>query len=127
MSDFVNVLVQLHVAISFPAAPLPPTVSIVHSNVSVMAGESLTLTCSASLQDGITGSPTLMWTGGGNQLPGDASLDGPSLTFAPLNTSHGGLYTCTGRLTIPEAGVDVAGANTARVVVQSMQHNMLLD
>ena len=125
MSDFANLLVQLHIVI-FPTDPLPPTVSIVHSSLSVMAGGSLTLNCSASVQQGITGSPTLMWTRGGDHLPDGASSDGPSLTFDPLLTSHGGVYTCTVRLTIPEAGVDVAGANTTRVVVQSMQDNTRL-
>ena len=79
-----------------------------------MAGESLTLTCSASLQEGITGSPTLMWTRGGVQQSNE-----PTLTFDPLLTSHGGVYTCTARV-IPEAGVDVAGANSTNVVVQGL-------
>ena len=80
-----------------------------------MAGQSLTLTCSATVQEGISGSPTLMWTKGGVQ-----QSTGSSLTFDPLLTSHGGVYTCTARLTISEAGVDVSGLNATIVRVQSM-------
>ena len=96
-------------------APPPPTVRIFHSISLAMAGESLTLTCSATVQEGIGGSPTLMWSRGAIQ-----QSTGSSLTFDPLLTSHGGVYTCTARLTIPEAGVDVSGLNATTVRVQSM-------
>ena len=87
--------------------------SIVQPSSPVIAGESLTLTCSATVQEGISSSPTLMWTSGSQQSTGS------SLTLNPLLTSHGGVYTCTARLTIPEAGVDVSGLNTLNVSVQS--------
>lgn len=48
-------------------------------------------------------------------------LSGPlSLSFSSLLTGYGGVYTCTARLSIPEAGVDISGTNTTIVVVQSM-------
>ena len=105
---------------TFSIAPLPPIVSIVpRSNVPIMAGQSLTLTCSAVLQEGISGNPTLMWT---RDIDGvaDFIVPGSLLTFEPLLTSHGGVYTCTARLTIPEAGVDVSEVNATTVYVQSM-------
>ena len=105
--------------ISPHTAPSPPTVSIVHSSSSVMAGQPLTLTCSASLQQGIVGSPTLLWTRDGVDQPGEASSDSLSLSFSPLLTSHGGVYTCTARLTIPDARVDVTGTNMTTITVQS--------
>ena len=80
-----------------------------------MAGQSLTLTCSATVQEGISGSPILIWTKGGIQ-----QSTGSTLTFDPLLTSHGGVYTCIARLTIPKAGVDVSGLNATIVRVQSM-------
>ena len=89
--------------------------SIVQPSSPVMAGDSLTLTCSQTVLEGISGSPTLTWTRGGVQ-----QSTGSSLTFSSLLTSHGGVYTCTARLTIPEAGVDVSGLNTTNVSVQSM-------
>ena len=80
-----------------------------------MAGLPLTLTCSATVQECIDVSPTLTWTRDGVE-----QSSGLDLTFDRLLTSHGGVYTCTARLNIPEAGVDVYGTNTTTVVVQSM-------
>ena len=87
--------------------------SIVRSSDSVTAGEPLTLTCSATVQEGIRGTPTLMWTK--NDIVLNGSL---SISFSPVLISHAGEYTCTARLTISEAGVDVSGNNTASVFVQ---------
>ena len=80
-----------------------------------MAGQPLTLTCSATVQEGIDVSPTLTWTKDGVE-----QSSGSVLTFDRLLTSHGGVYTCTARLNIPEAGVDVYRTNTTTIVVQSM-------
>ena len=90
--------------------------SIVHNSISPFtAGQFLTLLCSATVQEGIDVSPTLTWTRDGVQ-----QSSGSVLYFEPLLTSHGGVYTCTARLNIPEAGVDVYGTNTTTVVVRSM-------
>ena len=102
----------------FTTAPSPPSVSIALSSSIAVAGQPLTRTCSASVQDGISGTPTLIWTRNGMELPGEGSSG--SLSFSPLHTSHGGVYTCIARLTIPEAGVDVSGTDTIAIVVQSM-------
>ena len=105
------------------SAPLPPTVSIAYFSSPVMAGQSLTLICSAVVQEGISGNPTLMWTRDG---VGDFIVPGSLLTFEPLLTSHGGVYTCTATLTIPEARVDVSGVNATILYVQSklLQSNL---
>ena len=104
----------------FFSDPSHPVVSIVHSSDSVMAGEPLTLTCSATIQEGISGTPTFTWSRDGDALPDDVNDAPPLLTFPSLRTSHGGRYTCTARLSIPEAGVDVSGTNSANVSVQSI-------
>ena len=85
-----------------------------------MAGWPLSLNCSASIQDGIRGTPTLMWTRVGDVLPTEATSEPPLLSFSSLRTSHSGRYICTARLTIPEAGVDVSGANTTQVLIQGI-------
>ena len=100
------------------AAPAPPTVQITQSSASPVAGEPLTLNCSATIQEGIMGSPTLAWSrDGAEQATGAGSL---SLPFTSLATSDGGIYVCAARLTIPLAGVDVTSSNTTTVAVQSM-------
>ena len=101
-------------------APAAPTVSVVHSsNGSILAGEQLILTCSATVQEGTMGSPILTWSRDGVELSAEASSNSLLLRFSPLLTSHGGVYMCTARLAIPEAGVDVTGTNTTAVRVQS--------
>ena len=89
-----------------------------------MAGESLTLTCSTSIQEGINGSSTLTWTRDSIEQPGEDRSGFLSLSLIPLHTSHGGVYICTARLTIPEAGVDVSESNMTTITVQSMLYNL---
>ena len=107
----------------FCTVPSPPTVSITPFNNVTLAGQSLTLNCSASIQDGIRGTPTLMWTRVDDVLTIEATSEPPLLSFSSLRTSHAGRYTCTARLAISEAGVDVSGANTTGVSVQSTLQN----
>ena len=92
--------------------------SITPFNSVALAGQSLSLNCSASIQDGISGTPTLTWTRVGDDLPTEATSEPPLLSFSSLRTSHGGLYTCSTRLIISAAGVDVSGANTTSISVQ---------
>ena len=102
------------------AVPSPPTVSIDPFDSLEMAGQLLKLNCSASIQEGIRGTPVLTWTRpeGFGDLPSEATLAPPLLTFPSLRTSHAGQYTCTARLIIPEAGVDILGASTTNVSIQ---------
>ena len=65
------------------------------------------------------GTPTLAWSRDGMELVVGAASGSLSLTFSPLTTSHGGMYMCTARLTIPLAGVDVTGNNATNVRIQS--------
>ena len=90
-----------------------------------MAGQSLTLNCSASIQEGIRGTPVLTWTREDASLSSDVTSAPPLLSFPSLRTSHAGRYTCTARLNIPEAGVDIPGTNTTSIVVQSMLKDLL--
>ena len=91
-----------------------------------MAGQPLTLTCFVTLQEGIRGTPVLTWTREGfDNLPSEAASAPPLLTFPTLRTSHGGQYTCTARLSIPEAGVDVPGTMSANISIQSMLYYIL--
>ena len=100
------------------AVPSPPTVSIDPFNSLEMAGQPLTLNCLASIQEGIRGTPVLTWTREDASLPSDITSAPPLLSFSSLRTSHAGRYTCTARLIIPEAGVDVPGTTTTSVFMQ---------
>ena len=89
-----------------------------------MAGQPLTLTCSTSVQEGINGSLTLTWTKDDLEQPGEVRSGSLSLPFAQLHTSHGGVYICTARLIIPEAGVDISESNLTTITVQSMMYSL---
>ena len=101
------------------SVPSPPTVSIVRSSDSVTARELLTLTCSATVQEGIGGTPMLTWTRNGGMLNGEEDSGSLVLSFSPV-VRDAGEYTCIARLTIPEAGIDVSETNTASVFVQGI-------
>ena len=100
--------------------PIPPTVSIGNSSSSVMAGQPFNLTCSVLVQEGIGGTPSLAWSrvSDGMELSFNESSD--SLSFPSILVRDVGRYTCSARLTLPEAGVDVFGASTVSVFVQGM-------
>ena len=85
------------------------------------AGQPLTLNCSASIQEGIRGTPELTWTREDASLSSDVTSDPPLLSFPSLWTSHAGRYTCTARLNIPEAGVDIPGDRTTNVSIQCIK------
>ena len=102
----------------FSAVPSPPTVNVAPFNTSEMAGQPLRLNCSASIQEGIRGPPVLSWTREDASLSNDVTSSPPTLSFPSLRTSHAGRYTCTARLNIPEAGVDISGDRTTSVSIQ---------
>ena len=93
--------------------------SIVHSSDSVTARQPLTLTCSATVQEGIGGTPMLTWTRNGVELSGEERSGSLVFSFSPVIRDTGE-YVCTARLTIPEAGVDISGSNTASILVQGV-------
>ena len=81
------------------------TISLISSpSFSVVAGESVTLTCSVTLPDGVTGTPGFQWEGpGGVTLtPADSTTSGQTvssdLTLSEISTSQAGQYTCTATL-----------------------------
>ena len=101
---------------------------IISSGVSI-AGLSHDLVCSASVVQNLITGPILTWEGPGVgqdavELSGRAMDTSTylSLTFSPLRTSHGGVYTCTARLNISEAGVDVTGTSSWSTIIQSNFH-----
>ena len=75
------------------------------------AGQALILICSA-IPEGTRGTPVLTWTREDIGLSSDVTSAPPLLSFPSLRTSHAGRYTCTARLSIPEAGVDISRNST---------------
>ena len=64
---------------------------------------------------------SVLWSmGGGMPLPMEED-SGAMIFISSVRTSHGGQYTCTARLNIPEARVDISETNTTAINVQSMK------
>ena len=104
--------------------PPTPSVSIISAGP-LTGGLAHNLTCSSTVIPGLISGPILVLEGPGVNQPGveltGEMIYGPlSLYFSSLLTGYGGVYTCTARLSIPEAGVDISETNTTTVVVQSM-------
>ena len=116
MQEMLYYIISYHATF---AVPFPPTVSIDFFNRLEIAGQPLTLNCSASIQEGIRGTPVLTWTKEDVSLSSDVTSAPPLLSFPSLRTSHAGRYTCTARLSVSEAGVNVLGTNTTTVMVES--------
>ena len=84
----------------------------VSNSLVTLAGEQLSLTCTATVIEFLITTPTLTWRLPGNNV--DTSVGVTSrfeaksnitINFNPLHTSHGGVYVC-------EATVDITGIPT---------------
>ena len=69
----------------------------------IMAGDSLTLTCSVTLPAGVTGTPDFQWEGPGvTPTPAGPTTSGQEmssvLTLSAIATSQAGQYSCTATL-----------------------------
>ena len=88
---------------------------ITPSGGDTVAGEQYTLTCTVTVPEssGLSGTPTVGWTGDEGKTgvtEGTAETSGSvttlTLTFNPLQDSQDGVYTCSGSL--PVSGMDPA-------------------
>ena len=90
----------LYIMCAFPDITEPATISLTPSSPTVMAGDSVTLTCSISLPSGVTGTPVFQWEGPGVTLTPDdpTSSGGVVSSILTLTASEAGLYSCTASL-----------------------------
>ena len=92
-------LILIHVFYTYPEVQLMISVS----KPLIVAGDSVTLTCSMTLPNGVTGSPEFQWEGPG-ETPDPAALSTSGqevtsqLTLSAIRTSQAGQYTCTASL-----------------------------
>ena len=90
----------------FPVLP-PPSLAVL-SSPSSTAGEAHTLTCFAVVAEHLTVQPTLEWlfidamndVTQSEQINSSGTVSNRILTFAPLHTTHGGIYTCQATINI---------------------------
>ena len=99
-------------------------------------GEQLTLTCEMSTVKHLISSTllTLQWRGGRVGTRGvimsDTTHSGntskTTLTFTPLNTSHGGEYSCNAKISIPVINLTKEASERTALNVQSKRLCALL-
>ena len=105
-----------------------PYVSLSSSPLSpIVAGDSLTLTCSVTLPAGVTGTPDIQWEGPGVTLiPAAPTTSGQEvssvLTLSAIATSQAGQYSCTATL----SGSSISTALTVTVQSKFTVINCLL-
>ena len=89
------------------------------------AGNDLILTCTVKVKKFLIVKPTVQWSGGSGNgvMLGDTTHSGVmsmrTLTFSPLHTSHGSLYTCQAVINIPSIDLRKTTSEERNVLVQS--------
>ena len=77
----------------------------------IVAGDSLTLTCSVTLPAGVTGTPDFQWVGPGVTTPAAPITSGQEvssvLTLSAIATSQAGQYSCTATLSGSSVSTDL--------------------
>ena len=112
-----------------PPAPPEPQLAITSSPLSPAdAGSMLTLSCVATVIEGLVNQPTITWLNSADTVITDRALLSVSLsqidntvtlTFYPLRTSHGDQYICRAVLKITAAGVNIETTESLELNVQS--------
>ena len=109
---------MLKLTVSFSMYTEPANISLVsYPSSSIVAGNSVTLTCTISLPTGVTDTPSFQWEGPGvTPTPTDpTSSEGmvsSTLVLHEVATSQAGLYNCTASL---RGSID----NSTALIVQS--------
>lgn len=111
-----------------PPADLPPPSVTVTSAHSPTAGQTHTLTCVSIVAEHLTERPVLEWLFidvlndviQSEQISSGSTVSNRMLTFAPLRTTHGGIYTCQASINISRVNVrEMKGSMNQSVIVQS--------
>ena len=81
-------------------------ISLTSSPSSIMAGDTVTLTCTVTLPSGVTDTPVFQWEGPGGVIPSpeDSMTNGQTvssdLILTAITTSQAGQYICTATLSV---------------------------
>ena len=94
-----------------------PSVTITFSGNST-AGQSYTLQCSASVVAGLVVLPDMKIVFPNSTVISVMNSSSVEYMFSPLRRSHGGQYTCTATVNIPQAGItDLVNSTTETISV----------
>ena len=91
------------------------------------AGEQMVLTCTVRVVE-LVSVPSVEWNGGSvgrengvieSNTTYNRATNKNTMTFSPLHTSHGALYTCTATIIDQSINLTKTGSKDARIYVQS--------
>ena len=99
---------------------MPPT--LCEADINSTAGQSLSVQCRFHITDNLIRPPRVQWVNSSGSVQSDTS----TLSFSPLLTSHGGEYTCTVTITIPELNILLTGEGNTNITVQSKRLNRVV-
>ena len=92
---------------------MDPTVE--ENTLNSTAGQPFTLVCTFMMPDNLIRPPIVQWL----NSTGDVLSDSISLYFPVLRTSHGGEYTCTVNISIPELDIELTEDGNTNITVLS--------
>ena len=113
------------VVIFHSPADLPNPIVTIAGIHSETAGSDFILTCTVKVKTFLIVKPTVQWSvGSGNGvIVGDTTHSGVmsmrTLTFSPLRTSHGSLYTCQADIYIPSIDLRKTKSEGRVILVES--------
>ena len=100
-------------------ALLPPLVTISSTSETLTAGQSYSLTCYAALVAHLVVEPSIQWSKESGGVVNTSSGTSLPLSFNPLMTSDGDLYTCQASVDITSISVSVSGEKSRDLIVRS--------
>ena len=129
-----HIVLYVHVFITFvkqilrTALPVP-MVTITPPFLTIMSGQSSTLTCTVTVEDYLIVEPSVQWMDSSGQEVGGVSntvgtVTTSELTFTGLLTSQAGPYTCRARINVPSIIVD--RENSGQIIVTAQRKCSIL-
>ena len=118
----------MHMDKSSHSTALTAPVVVITTTGTPTAGAMFTLTCNVTVVEGLIVPPTIEWVDAGGMIIASdedgiivnnavSTLD---LVFNPLNTSHGGEYTCRATINIQSINItNLLNSHSQNVIVQS--------
>ena len=123
----ITLVMHLFTNFQFYTTALPSPTVIITATSSPTAGQRHSLTCIATTEEHLIVAPMLNWVATDgipdvteNEQSNGLVASSRILSFNPLHTSHGRLYTCQARIDIPSADIiNRSSSITEEVQVQS--------
>ena len=109
----------VYLALFLSTALPPPVVTISPASGDPTAGQTYSLTCSVAVVPHLVVDPSIQWSRQNGGVVTTSSGTSLPLSFNPLMTSDGDLYTCQASVDITSISVSVSGEKSRDLIVRS--------